>query len=483
MAKVLVIIPPSKHSRNVARDLLYGCWCKGKRIGGIQFPPLTLLLVATVLRDDGHKVRLFDASLSDNGMEELRNIAKGYDAAVILTSSMTVNEDAGVLQELKNVNNNLKTIVFGSAPTFVPRFTLEKGGIDAAVRGEAEFIIRDIARSLGRGDESWKKVDGISFLHDGAFRSNPAYPFIENLDELPIPDRTMLDPDIHYFNPIIKRMPYTTMYTARGCPGECTFCSSPSFYGKRIRYRSAAGVLKELEAVAAQGYREVFFRDEIFTVSRKRTREICEGIIERKLDITWIASARIGSVDKEMLKLMKKAGCHLVRFGVESGVQQILDNIKKGINVSQIKDTFKWIHEVGLDTHAHFMIGMPGDTAETVKSTIRFAREIDPTVVTFGVTTAYPGTELFNMVSEKHPEIKDGSTCDLSRLHTKGFYNEAFTSMSERELSAAVRTAYKKFYMRPGYITRRILGIRSGDELKRVMLAGTRVFDFVLRGD
>jgi len=481
--RTLVLIPPSKYSKNVARDLLYGCWCKGKRIAGIQFPPLSLLLVATVLKNDGNKVKLFDASLEKDGMDILKKIIKDYDMVTLLTSSMTVNEDAEVLKSLKEINKSLRTIVFGSAPTFVPQFTLEKDGIDIAVKGEAEFIIRDLARSFRKGNDEWKGTAGISFRDSGKVISNPPYPFISNLDDLPIPDRTMLDKNVDYFNPIVKRMPYTTMFTSRGCPGRCTFCSSPAFYGRKIRYRSSDSVLKELEVISSLGYREIFIRDEIFTVSKERTRKICEGILERKLDISWIASARIGTVDEEMLTLMKRAGCHLIRFGVESGVQDVLDNIKKDIKVPQIEETFKWVHKIGLDTHAHLMIGMPGDTLDTVETTIKFVKKIDPTVATFGITTAYPGTDLFEIVSRKHPEIKDGSACDIRRLHTKGFYSEAFTSMSESELKNSVRRAYSKFYLRPIYVLKWFLRIKSKDELKRVLLAGTQVFDFVLRGD
>lgn len=482
--RIMVLVPPSKFSRNVARDLIYGCWCKGKRIAGIKFPPLSLLQVATVLKQDGFDVSLVDAAATGMNLEELKRLAPGFSLVVLLTSTMTVNEDAAVLNELKKANKELKTAVFGAHPTFMPRHTLAKEGIDVVVRREAEYIIRDLARALADENDGWQKVKGIGYkTENGEVVLNELYPFIENLDELPIPDRTMLPSGIDYFNPVVKRVPYTTMMTSRGCPGRCTFCSSPSFYGRKIRYRSVESMIEELEFIQKLGYREVFFRDEIFTVVKSRTIALCEEMMRRKLNFSWICSARIGSVDREMMEIMKRAGCHMIRFGVESGSQKILENIKKGITLEETRQTFRWAHEVGLDTHAHLMLGTPGETAETIEETIRFIKEIEPTIITCGICTPYPGTQLFEEVKAKHPEIGDGSQCDLSRLHTKSFYNEVFTELTPEELSAGVRRVYRKFYLRPGYLLKWLFRIKSIDEFRRVTLAGTQVFDFIFRGD
>jgi radical SAM superfamily enzyme YgiQ (UPF0313 family) len=208
---------------------------------------------------------------------------------------------------------------------------------------------------------------------------------------------------------------------------------------------------------------------------------ICQGILERKLDITWICSARIGSVDLEMLKMMKRAGCHMVRFGVESGVQKLLNNIKKGIALEQTRQTFRWAHKLGIDTHAHMMIGLPGESKGTLQTTIKFVKEIDPTVVTFGILTAYPGTPLFSELKKEHPEIGDGTQANLNRLHTRSFYNEYFTNLTQSELEAYIRKVYRSFYMRPLYIIRWLKRIRNLDEFKRIILAGTQIFDFIWR--
>jgi radical SAM superfamily enzyme YgiQ (UPF0313 family) len=332
---------------------------------------------------------------------------------------------------------------------------------------------------MDNGGNAWQKTNGIAFRKNGKVKVNPDYPLIKNLDELPIPDRTFLPKGIDYFNPIVKKMPYTTMFTSRGCPGKCTFCSSPTFYGRRIRYRSAETVLAEIEEIARLGYKEIFFRDEIFTVSKKRVYAVCEGILKRRIKISWICSSRIGAVDYEMMRIMKKAGCHMLRLGVETGVQDLLDNVKKGITIEQTRKTLLWANRVGIDTHAHMMIGMPGETRETLKKTFRFIIDIDPTIVTFGICTPYPGTPLFDNLKTAHPEIGDGTQSDLSTLHTKSFYNEHFTSLTEEELQKFIRLAYRKFYLRPGYILKWLFRIGNLSELMRVSLAATQVFSFI----
>jgi len=476
--KILILIPPSKHAKNVARDLVYGCWCKGKRIAGIEFPPLSLLSVATVLRQEGLDVTLLDAAAERLTIEDMKEKIKEYEFIIMLTATMTLNEDAYLLNILKSTNKNLKTIVFGGHVTAEPKATLKKPGIDIVVRREGEFIIRDLLLAY-KNKDNWEKVKGISFIQDNKYRENENYPLIENLDELPVPDRSLLKEDIHYYNPIVKRMPYTTMFTTRGCPGMCTFCSSPTFYGREIRSMSAKRVMAEIREIVKLRYKEIFFRDEIFTAFKSRVMEICDTIIKEKLDITWICSARITSVDKEMMEKMKQAGCHMIRFGVETGAQELLNNVKKGQTIKQIEDVFNWAHEVKMDTHAHMMIGMPGETRETIKETIKFVKKIDPTIVTFGICTPYPGTQLFAELKTHHPELGDGTEIDLSKLHTHSFYNEYFTSLTSEELQKYIRKVYREFYMRPSYIFRWLKRIKSLDEFKRILLAGANVFGFI----
>ncbi len=479
---VLVLNPQSQITKNVLRDLVYGCWCKGKRIGGMEVPPTSLLYIATIIKNNNHNVRLLDAAAEQKTPEDLKKIIQDYEVVIISTSTMSFIEDAYFLEELKNINKNLITIVFGSHPTFAPYHTLDKKSIDIIVRREPEFIIRDLINALDKKDNSWKKVKGIGFREGNKKIINELYDFVD-INELPIPDRTMLPKDIDYFNPIIKRMPYTTMITSRGCPARCTFCTVPNFYGSKIRVKTAEKVIEELEIIQGLGYKEVWLRDETFTAYPARNRVIFEEMIKRKIDLTWICNARVGILNEEMVLLMKKAGGHMIKFGVESGSQKILDNIKKGIKITETEKTFKMLNKLGMDTHAHVMLGAPGETKETIKETINFIKKIDPTTASFGICTPYMGTDLFNEVSKNHPEIKDGSACDLSKLHEKGFFNKYYTELTDKELENSIKKAYRSFYFRPQYIFKWLPKIKNIDELKRLTLAGTNVFSFTVTKD
>lgn len=476
--KSVLIIPPSKHSKNVARDLVYGCWCKGKRIAGIQFPPVSQLIVVTTLNNAGHNCDLLDAAALGYSIDKLIKATKEYKFLIILTSTMTINEDAELLTQIKKVNPEAISIVYGAHPTFMPKYTLCKPGIDIIVQREPEFIIRDLISCFKTANESFKSVKGIGFRQGEEIIINEPYPFIENLDDLPIPDRTLLSKNVDYFNPVVKRMPFTTMFTSRGCPGRCTYCTSPPFYGTTYRVKSATKVLEELEAVANLGYKEVFFRDEMFTADKERVMQTCEGILSKKLDLTWIASTRVGAIDDEMAKMLKKSGCHMLRFGVESGVQEILNTVKKGIKVEQTIKDFELTHKYKIDTHAHCMIGMPGETEDTIKQSLDFVKKIDPTIVTFGICTPYPGTQLFDLVLEKHPEVGDASDCDLSKLHTNSYYNEVYTNLTNEQLNRWIKKIYREFYFRPMYLIKWLHRVDSFEEFKRLSMAAAQVIDF-----
>ncbi|HBE03323.1 MAG: B12-binding domain-containing radical SAM protein [Spirochaetes bacterium GWF1_41_5] len=481
--KVLVLVPPGKEHKNVVRDFMYGCWCKGRRIGGMQMPPLNLLYIASTLKEAGHEVGFVDASVDPSSYKTIENNGFPFDIVILLSSTNSFKMDIKIIKEIKQARREIKSILFGSHPTFMPGYCLNEDTVDIIVRGEPEFIIRDLLNELKNGSDQWKKVKGIGYRENGNNCLNAAYPLIDNLDELPMPDRTFLPAGIDYFNPVIKRMPYTTMQTSRGCPAKCNFCTVPFFFGNKFRFKSVEKVMEEFRHIISLGYREVFIRDETFTAYKKRNIEICRRMIDEKMDLTWIANARADMIDKETMEIMKKAGCHMIKFGVESGVQEILDNIKKGIRVEDTRNALKWCRETGIDAHGHVMLGCPGESKETIEQTIKFVREINPYTASFGIHTPYPGTELFNKVAALHPEIADGSDADLAKLHITGFFNESFTNLRKEDLEKSVVRAYRKFYLRPGHLLKILGKTRSFDELMRLAVAGSNIFTFTVRGN
>ncbi|OAN49297.1 B12-binding domain-containing radical SAM protein [Paramagnetospirillum marisnigri] len=469
-------------ARNVVRDFLYGCWCNGRRIGGMQMPPLTELTACTHARQDGVEPVFLDALVEPERFQALIDTRfEGFFAVAVMSSTQSFRQDVETLERVKALNPGIKAILFGSHPTFMPEYCLQETVVDYLVLREPEDTLRELLGALTRG-EPVDELAGLALRHpDGSARINEHRAFV-TMDNLPIPDRTLLPAGADYFNPVVKRLPYTTMQTSRGCPARCNYCTAPTFYGNKTRVRSAEKVLEEMREIKRLGYREIFFRDETFSAYKGRNFKIFEGMAAEGMDFSWIANARVDMIDEDSMRAMKKAGCHMLKFGVETGSDEMLVTYKKGTTTDQARWAFAKAREVGLDTHAHIIFGGPGESLDTIRQTIAFVKEIRPSTVTFGILTPYPGTEIFDMVAEKQPEILDGSGSNMENLHTSGFFNESLCGLSGDELSRQIVRAYREFYVRPGYLLERLSKIRSFEELMISLVAGANVMQFALTG-
>lgn len=481
--KTLFLKPPlDGASRNAVRDFVYGCWCNGRRVGGMQMPPLNDLYVATHARNAGLDIIFLDAQFEPDRYKALLDTAfGGIGAVVLLCSTQSFVSDADLLGEIKRMRPGVKGVLFGSHPTFMPQYCLNNPAVDFIVLREPEETIKELLLCLRAGGDP-ATVPGIGFRDsDGTMVLTEQRPFMD-MDSLPIPDRRLLPAGLDYFNPVVHRMPYTTMQTSRGCPGKCIFCTAPEFYGRNIRCRGTNNVLAELKEIKAQGYKEVFFRDETFTAYRKRNEEICRRMIDERLGLSWIANGRVDMISQDTMALMKQAGCHLIKFGVETGSDDLLRAYRKGTTVEQARKTFAAAAEVGLDTHAHLVLGGPGESPETLTETLHFIKDLNPTTASFGLLTPYPGTILFERVADQHPEILDGSDSNMENLHIQGFYSETISGMSGEALNRWLLRFYRGFYLRPSYLLKRFMSIRSKDQAIALTIAGLNILQFSFSG-
>jgi anaerobic magnesium-protoporphyrin IX monomethyl ester cyclase len=480
--KVLFLIPSLGNAeKNIVRDFVYGCWCNGKRIGGMQMPPLNDLYCATHVRNCGIDVLFLDAQVGpEKYLELLTNEIDSIDAVVVLTSTQSFKKVLAELKKIKEIKKNLYTIIYGSHPTFMPEHCLKEEVIDYIILHEPEESLRCLLLAL-QDQKPISDILGIGYRDGGRIILTPKRDFL-NMDTLPIPDRTLLSKKADYFNPVVHRLPYTTMQTSRGCPGKCIFCTAPSFSGNKYRFRSAENVLEEMRSLKKMGYREIFIRDEVFTAIKPRNMKICEAMIKERLNFTWIANGRVDLIDKESMVLMKKAGCHMIKFGIESGDFKILENLNKGTTPEQAQKVFQWARDLDLETHAHMMIGCPGETTETIAQSVAFAKKLKPTTISFGILTPYPGTVLFDRVAKEFPQIADGSESNMTNLHTEGFYSEAICDISGEQLSKEVVQAYRSFYFRPGYILKRLFKIRGLEQLIVLVIGGLNILHFSFSG-
>lgn len=481
-AKALFLKPSSGAAgKNIVRDFLYGCWCNGRRIGGMQMPPLTELMTATHARQDGLEPVFVDALFEPERYQRMVDDRfDGCVAVAVMSSTQSFKADAAELARIKAVNPGVSTILYGSHPTFMPEYCLEAPAVDYIVVREPEQSMKELLGVIVNGADA-DAILGTGHRRNGATQINPHRPF-PHMDDLAIPDRTLLPKNADYFNPVVKRLPYTSMLTSRGCPARCNYCTAPVFYGNKTRVRSVDNVLEEMRQIKRLGYREIFFRDETFSAYKGRNYRIFEGMAREGLDFTWIANGRVDMIDEESMRAMKAAGCHMLKFGVETGSAEMLERYKKGTTLEQAEQTFRKAREIGLDTHAHIIFGGPGESHQTIRQTLDFLKKLRPSTVTFGILTPYPGTEIFDMVAAEFPEIRDGSESTMENLHTEGFYSEALCDLSGKELSRQIVKAYREFYLRPGYLIGSLMRVGSFEELVVKSIGGINVLRFAIAG-
>ena len=478
---IVLLNPPSRQGTKVVRDTFYGCWCKGR--ANYNWPPTALAVVGATLKEVG-EVKLIDAmGLGfdfDKIVQDVAALKPKY--VCVSTATITFSSDVDCIKEIKKRYPDLNVIFFGTHVTTMPKPTLQEHAIDYIVLGDPDLALRNLIVELEQGGKNLNKVIGIGYrTPEGEIKTTGRAPPIENLDALPFADLSLI-PNAEYFNPLAKRLPYTTMLSSRGCPALCTYCTAVVLHGKVYRAMSAKRLVDEIERnVKEYGIREIFFRDETFTFSKRRTLEICKELINRNIDITWIVNARVNTVDDEMLGWMAKTGCHLIKFGVESGSQQILNNIKKGQTLDQIRTTFALCKKHKIDTVAHIMMGNPGETEETIQQTINFVLEIDPTYASFNITTPYPGTELWDLVKDKLKLKQDFSAYDIEKTLETANFSELICGLPSHVITSYFDQAYRKFYFRPGYILKRLLKQSTLRDVVRLTRAGGALVGFTIK--
>jgi hopanoid biosynthesis associated radical SAM protein HpnJ len=422
--------------------------------------------------EHGH---LLDASAHDMGVEDVIRQAHDYELIILHTSTPTLANDAKVAESLKEHFPQLLVGFVGSHPTVLPEATLsEAKAVDFAAIGEFDYTVAEIARGT-----PLKKVDGIAYRSNGNVLRTPPRPFIENLDALPfVTEVYARDLKIEdYFIGYLQH-PYVSLYAGRGCRSRCTFCLWPqTISGHVYRVRSPENVYEELVRARQlfPDVKEYFFDDDTFTDNPKLT-EIARYM--GRLGIAWSCNARV-SVRKETLKVLKDNGLRLLVVGFESGNQKILNNIRKGVRLDQARSFVKAARELGILIHGTFVLGLPGESAETIEETIRFAKEVDPYSLQVSLAAPYPGTELYEQAKREGWLVKEGD-----RLVREGIQDAvlSYGNLSAEEVFCAVDRFYRAFYLRPGPLLR-ILGdmLRDRALFRRRVREGKEFFSFLAK--
>jgi radical SAM superfamily enzyme YgiQ (UPF0313 family) len=455
--------------------------------GGCIYYPIWLSYATGVLEESGFDVKLIDAPARGYSKKETLRMVESYnpDLVVIDTSTPSIFNDIAIAEKIKKLTNAFVVLV-GTHVSALPVETLRLSPfIDAVARMEYDYTIRELALTIEKNGDL-RKVKGITFRKNKKIISNPPRPFIENLDELPLVSKVYKE---HlriedYFYPTVYH-PEVTIVSGRGCPYRCAFCLYPQvFWGRMYRLRSPKNVVDELEFIKNEipKAKEIMFEDDSFAsrATSKRAKEICKEIIRRKLDISFVANSR-ADVDLETLKWLKKAGCRLLCVGFESGNQNVLNQMKKGITLRMIKDFIKNTKKVGIAVHGCYVFGTPADNLETIKETIKFAIDADSESAQFYPIMVYPGTEAYEWAKANGYLVTE----DFSKwLTPEGWHNCVVSrpGLSAKQLVKLCDYARIKFYFRPRYFLKRMkLLVKNSNEIKRTLMASRTFFSYAFK--
>jgi anaerobic magnesium-protoporphyrin IX monomethyl ester cyclase len=437
--------------------------------------PIYLAYVVAILEKAGIEVHFIDGVADDLSIEAFVDEAKkvGPDLVAMECSTPSITNDLNTAKKLKEELKGTFIVLTGSHPTYFHKEILsENEFVDAIARGEFDLTIRDLALALRNGQQL-QDVAGISYRDGKSVRVNVNRPLIQDLDALPFPARHIVKSN-HYREAVFTGQRCTTIVSSRGCPYQCIFCLWPrTMYGNKFRQRSPRNVVDEVQHVVDEyGVDEIYFDDDCLTLDRKRLLKICREIVKRDIDVKWMCQARVNNVDQEVLQAMKKAGCHYIKYGVESGSQKMLDAMKKGITLEEVRKAFKATRKVGIKTQAFFLFGLPWETRETAKETIEFAKEIKPDSAQFAIVVPHPGTELYDLCLQKgwlKYESWEDFDCRKALIQTD--------TLSIADPMEYRSKAYREFYLRPSYILRTTLKMWNPKEAKRIIRSAKSIME------
>ncbi|RME86317.1 MAG: radical SAM protein [Caldilineae bacterium] len=414
------------------------------------YPSLGLGYLAAVAEQDNHECRIFDFGLRpDRPLEEEVQEVVDFKPDLVAFTSMTtsyasIEEAAAMLKEALGV----RTVIGGPHATTLPELTLENPHLDFLIFGEGEEVFRDFLRALESGLHNWSEIVGLWYKEDGRVISGGERPLIKDLDGLPFPARHLFELERYpLYTP--NGEPMLTVLSSRGCPYNCSFCFK-GIVGRTYRQRSPENIADELQQLIDDyGVRNFYFIDDLFTIDVRRLDKILDHFIERDMDIRWRCLARVDRVTPELLKKMYRAGCRQIHYGIESGNEEVLKRTAKHIRLDQVRDAVRWTEEAGIHSKGYFILGLPGDTRETIEETIEFAASLELSEAMFSIATPMPGTQLWNELLRKRP----GTVYNAD--FTKSYYYNSYTSeiapfmnvseVSDDELSGLAIEARRRF--------------------------------------
>ena len=464
--KILFLVPPETIS-------LESSVPKALEGGKGYYPKLGLLYVAAYYeRETGNQPVFIDCPPENVSQEELSRRVKEVQPDMVTMSIMTFNllDALHTARILKRDHPNLKVCLGGPHVNLYPKETLHQPEIDYVVFGEGEKIFFHLIQALESGD-SLKSIKGLGWKEKGEEHINSAETELLNLNELPFPARHLVD--ISSYKHIIgEGRQFFTIQATRGCPAACSFCDIRK---TKFRVRSPESVVDEIEELVEMGVDDLFFVDDTITIDKKNVLEICDLIVKRNIKIHFKISARVDTINKEVIAALKKAGCYRIHYGIESASPKHLKYLQKGQTPEKVERACKMTRDAGLGFFAYMMIGIPHETKEEMFETVDFAKKLKPDYAQFSICTPYPKVELYyqmiqeGIVPEDYwQEFAENPSADFKIK----FWNKDF---SEEELRDLQDECHARFYRSPTYLMKQITKLRSWSDFTAKARMGTRI--------
>jgi radical SAM superfamily enzyme YgiQ (UPF0313 family) len=421
--------------------------------------PYSLLQIGALLRNQGCEVSLLDMNGFKFDYGHLGSVLEREkpDAVIFRFTPTTFDWDMRTAVVTKKSDKDLTTIGICWTLRTMSKSVMEQSpSLDVYLRHEYEAVAPDIISAL-ESSSSFEDIEGIAYRDGERIRVTRDASPVKDYDSLPIPAFDLLPSLEPYFVTAPAGKPFTILYTSKGCPFKCSFCTVA---GTEWKPRSAEKILEELRFLKERyKLRTASFFDETFTLDKKRTVKLSQALIEERLDIDWYCNTRAHLVDRELLTIMRKAGCRGISYGIESGSQKILDSASKHITIEQARNAIAWAKEADIKTFCSFILGLPGEDWGTVQETIRFVKETLPTSAQFNVAVPYPGTKLYEEVCG----VNGTEDVDFRRL----FQDDAIVgteSLTPEDLNRARQVAYRSLYMNPRWWTSNLRHVMRNPE-------------------
>ncbi len=444
-----------------------------------SWPPTGILYIASFLKKYGVKVSILDHAAVDLNLNETVSWIKKENTDILGFSVLTNSAQTAVkiAQMAKKENPNL-FVVFGNmhASFNSERILGKYDCVDAIVKGEGEHTTLELVNCLEKGGKL-NNVMGIVFRQNDRIVSTPEKPLLKNIDQYPFPDRNLLSCEYHSMisGIVVAPKKFTTMLSSRGCSFQCRFCGCNKFLHNIWRGRSVNSIIDEMRMVEDQGYKQVLFVDDNFTLNQKRTSELCKKIKKEKIDIEWFCDSRVDRCTYDMMREMAKSGCKLVYFGIESANQRILEYYNKRITPQQTKEAVQKTRKAGIDIIVgSFIVGAPDETIEEIRNTMNFAQQLDIDVAQFNLLDIFPGTDLWNEM--------DNRGLNVEKYWETGIGMSEFSSIPIEVIGSTVNKYFREFYLRKKFIVNQFVKTISSRYRFNILLSNIQRYREIIEG-